>query len=171
MYDLYKILSDIICGDRQFNIKLQKEICLSIKSNDYIKKIFSNEESLHNYLKFFVRFENRVDPVNGNVVEECPICFKESYIPMVLNNCRHSFCYYCVENLLLDEKNICPLCRETFNYYLDKDKGPHLRGNSVLIPIIIFFKTIGIIVGRPRTAVKHYFRAVYDVFTIHINTL
>ncbi|XP_050522429.1 uncharacterized protein LOC126895026 [Daktulosphaira vitifoliae] len=122
-FNLYKVLSDLICGDEKFSIKLQKKICLSIKSNDHIKQLFLVEESFDDYLKDFIKFIDPVLPYNEDGAEECPICFTESDIPVVLNSCRHSFCYHCIENLLLKDTNICPLCRADFSFYLDKDEG------------------------------------------------
>ena len=52
-----------------------------------------------------------------NVFEECPICF-DSYICMPNLDCKHSFCYKCI-NII---KN-CPLCRREFKSVIYSEKA------------------------------------------------
>ncbi|XP_050522273.1 uncharacterized protein LOC126894937 [Daktulosphaira vitifoliae] len=64
--DLYKVLSNVICGDTKFSTLLQKNICLSINTNDDIKKHFRDEESFNEYLNYNIIF---VNPVSLNYKE------------------------------------------------------------------------------------------------------
>ncbi|XP_050522263.1 uncharacterized protein LOC126894927 [Daktulosphaira vitifoliae] len=130
--DLYKVLSDLICGDRKFNMKLQKKICTSIKSNVDIKKLFRNEESFNDYLNHYIKFENSVLPYNKYGDNECPICCEEFDLPVILNKCHHSLCYECAESLININENKCPLCRENFSYYLDKEEGKDISPGDLI---------------------------------------
>ncbi|XP_050521623.1 uncharacterized protein LOC126894557 isoform X2 [Daktulosphaira vitifoliae] len=124
--DLYKVLSDLICGDTKFSTSLQKNICSSINTNDDINKLFRDEESLNEYLNHNITF---VNPVKA---EECPICFNKPDVLVILNKCRHCLCKNCADTLLIRDENKCPLCRKDFSYYTDNVEGNVISSCSVV---------------------------------------
>ncbi|XP_050522222.1 uncharacterized protein LOC126894914 isoform X3 [Daktulosphaira vitifoliae] len=121
--DFYKLLSDLICGDRKFSMKLRKKICNSIKTNDDIKKLFRDEVSFNDYFNHYITF---INPVSLNykafldAAEECPICFEKPDVLVILNECHHCLCKKCADTLLIRNENKCPLCRKYFSNYADK---------------------------------------------------
>ncbi|XP_050522430.1 uncharacterized protein LOC126895027 [Daktulosphaira vitifoliae] len=131
-YDLYKVLSDLICGDTTFSITLQKNICTSIKTNDDIKKLFRDEESFNDYLNQYITFLNPVSLHYNDAAKECPICFEEPDLLVILNECHHCLCKKCADTLLIRNENNCPLCREYFSYYVDKVEGNVISSCSVV---------------------------------------
>ncbi|XP_050522443.1 uncharacterized protein LOC126895032 [Daktulosphaira vitifoliae] len=118
--ELYKVLSDLICGDSKFQRTLQKNICSSIITNDDIKKLFPDEESFNDYLKFYSNFENQVSPYNKDETNVCPICLDKADLPVVFNKCLHSLCKKCAASLIHTNQKRCPICRANFNYFTDE---------------------------------------------------
>lgn len=44
-------------------------------------------------------------------VEECPICFENSYLQYNLKRCKHGFCWGCITKWIR-ESPTCPMCRK-----------------------------------------------------------
>jgi SWI/SNF-related matrix-associated actin-dependent regulator of chromatin subfamily A3 len=42
--------------------------------------------------------------------EECPICMEDISQP-VITSCGHLYCRGCIENWMINETAVCPLCR------------------------------------------------------------
>ncbi|XP_050522445.1 uncharacterized protein LOC126895033 isoform X2 [Daktulosphaira vitifoliae] len=124
--DLYKVLSNVICGDTKFSTSLQKNICLSINTNDDIKKLFRDEESFNEYLNHNITF------INSDAAEECPICLEKPDLLVILNKCHHCLCKTCADTLLIRNENKCPLCRKYFSYYVDKVEGNVISSCSLV---------------------------------------
>ncbi|XP_050522434.1 uncharacterized protein LOC126895028 isoform X5 [Daktulosphaira vitifoliae] len=121
--ELYKVFSELICGDSKYLKKLQKNICLSIKTNDDIKNLFADEESFNDYLNHHIIFENPVSPYEKDGTEECPICLKNDQLSVLLNKCLHSLCNNCADILVGRNEKKCPLCRTRFSHYIDEVEG------------------------------------------------
>lgn len=80
---------------------------------------------------------------------KCSICHATMRSAVLLSNCGHSFCSYCIRQFLLKEK-ICPLCRKpatesdivrniTLNEVLDIFK--YQRGALLELSRTVFSKT------------------------------
>ncbi|XP_050522442.1 uncharacterized protein LOC126895031 isoform X2 [Daktulosphaira vitifoliae] len=130
--DFYKVLSDLICGDSKFQKKLHKNICLSIKTNDDIKKLFPDEEVFNDYVNHYIIFENPVSPYNKDGTVKCPICLTKSKLHVLLNKCLHSFCKGCIDILVYRNENKCPLCRAKFSHYIDEVEGNIISTYSLI---------------------------------------
>ncbi|XP_050522439.1 RING finger protein PFF0165c-like isoform X2 [Daktulosphaira vitifoliae] len=123
---LYKVLSDLICGDTTFSTTLQENICSSIKTNDDIKKLFPDEESFNNYLNDYIIFKN------PDEADECSICYYELESPVILNKCHHYLCKNCADKLVDRNEKKCPLCRTKFSYYIDEVEGNVVSSCSLI---------------------------------------
>ena len=91
------------------NISLSKKDICSIK---YIK------------YKKYISFYNKGDLIDNKNVEDliCPICLNILINPINCSDKKnsHSFCKKCI-NKYLKEKNKCPICKNFFEYKINKE--------------------------------------------------
>ena len=69
---------------------------------------------LTNKIEFLEKYNNDVivsKLFNSNIT--CPVCDDICNF-CTLSNCQHNLCYYCISQMLKQNKNInCPICRAT----------------------------------------------------------
>ncbi|KAH9486419.1 DNA repair protein RAD5 [Psilocybe cubensis] len=83
--------------------------------NELIEKFADGEQAGDGNSSAFV--EHFVTNLSGNDLAECPICFNEMEIPMVIPRCMHQFCKDCIVSYIgiCEEKRQvanCPTCSE-----------------------------------------------------------
>ncbi|XP_050539608.1 uncharacterized protein LOC126904543 isoform X2 [Daktulosphaira vitifoliae] len=126
-YCLYRILSDLICGDSSLHSKLQKKILISFRENPIMHELFLTKEIFNEYLsKHVIIRESEID----EEVKQCPICYDNSTV--ILWNCKHQLCQSCSETLIKGKRLCCPLCRAKILSFSDKELG---YVHSTIVPI------------------------------------
>ncbi|PPQ79873.1 hypothetical protein CVT25_002929 [Psilocybe cyanescens] len=83
--------------------------------NQLIQKFAEGDQSGEGSSTAFI--EDFVTNLSGDDIAECPICFNEMEIPMVIPRCMHQFCKDCIVSHIgiCEEKQqiaICPTCSE-----------------------------------------------------------
>ena len=71
-------------------------------------------------------------------LEDCPICIDSlENTNVIITNCGHAFCKKCIFSYIVLEKELCPICRETYTYeHIVKDldeKEVHDLLNSISV--------------------------------------
>ncbi|XP_050539610.1 uncharacterized protein LOC126904543 isoform X4 [Daktulosphaira vitifoliae] len=120
---LYRILSDLICGDSSLHSKLQKKILISFRENPIMHELFLTKEIFNEYLSKHVI-------IRESEVKQCPICYDNSTV--ILWNCKHQLCQSCSETLIKGKRLCCPLCRAKILSFSDKELG---YVHSTIVPI------------------------------------
>ncbi|XP_050539611.1 uncharacterized protein LOC126904544 isoform X2 [Daktulosphaira vitifoliae] len=129
-YFLYRILSDLICGDGSLHSELQKKILISLTKNPVMEELFVTKEKFNDYLNKHVIIKDS-DMDEG--VKQCPVCYEDSTV--ILWNCKHQMCQNCSEKMLERKQMKCPLCREKIFSFSDKELG-HVKSTFVPIELL-----------------------------------
>lgn len=94
---------------------LQVSVSLAISSfetwKEYKRKLYAANEVSNKASKRFLLHEKSVDNHSNSTAPQCILCL-DSRLNTSLTPCGHLFCWTCILEWL-DERDECPLCRET----------------------------------------------------------
>ena len=103
------------------NIKLKRIRNNKEKLVTYKKEFKNNKWTLRVFLKLFFMFHfpnelNKLYASEKQQNETCTICYNKTVNPSILTcECKHIYCYKCINKWMTKEKTGCPCCRKKVN--------------------------------------------------------